>query len=187
MKAYAYSKGAKRRGRKKIENMPREPNGRISRSGVHHEPADIVAIEARMRHTGLSKDKATDQKAATFIGCLNLMGRQDGLSDDQYDALVSFLDLRVDYLKAIKAPDSTRQSGSMGNGSDEITDEYIRWCSRARERYTECQRAIQEAQNENRTENLWAALDYCAIRGARHDYMVPALRIAANALHRFFR
>src|SRR5690554_5630163 len=81
-------------GRPRRKGAVREPNGRISRSGIRHEPADKTAIEARMRHMGLSRDQAQDQKAATYIGYLNLVGREDGLSDSQYEAATNYLSLR---------------------------------------------------------------------------------------------
>lgn len=186
----ARSKSAKRRakaGRKKLLYVAREPNGRISRSGIPHEPADTVAVEARMRHTGLSAQDARDQKAATFIGYLNILGRRDGLSNEQYDAAIDFLDLRAAYLRAIKAPNASMSSEMRGSSGDLITEEYELWCRSVIQRYADCRKAIMEAQMENRTENLWAAVDYCMLREEWHSHMIPALRVVCNALGRFFR
>ena len=169
-----------------MENVAREPNGRVSRSGIDHEPADVVAIEARMRHTGLSRDKAKDQKAATYLGYLNLIGKRDGISNDQYDAAIAFLDLRTAYLMAIRAPDAMRATGTGGAPSADISPAYVEWCRRTRQRYEDCQKAIMAAQMENRSENLLAALDIVVIRGERHSHMIGATRILLNHLARFF-
>ena len=64
----AAAKRKAKRGRPKMENAAREPSGRISRSGIDHGPADIVALDARRRHLGVTKDQAKDQRAGSFIG-----------------------------------------------------------------------------------------------------------------------
>lgn len=171
-------------GRPRIEDAAREPSGRISRSGIPHEPADVVALEARIKHMGVPRSEAKNQKAATFIGYLSILGRRDGISASQYDALVSFLDLRSSYLRAIKAPDSTLSSVP-GAGTAGITEAYEDWCRSTVERYGKCRLAIQEAQNQSRS-NLWAALDICVVRGERQSHMIPDIRIVGNALARFF-
>lgn len=188
--AKARTKAAKlkaKRGRPKMEGVAREPNGRISRSGIGHGPADVVALDARMRHTGLPADKARDQKAATFIGYLNLIGPRDGLSDDQYEGATSFLSLRNGYLRAIKAPNAMVDNQVSGGAGDEISDAYAEWVANTKERYHECRKAIQEAQNENRHANLWAALDLIIIQDQAVHHMIGDLRVVCNSLARFFR
>ncbi len=174
------------RGRPKIEGVAREANGRISRSGLDYTPSNDDAIEARAKRLGLTVIQARDQKAATFIGYLNLLGKQDGISDDQYDAAMKFLDLRRSYLLAIKAPMAERQDENPGAGSGEVSDSYIDWCERVREDYYACRRAIQAAQNSCR-QNLWAALDLCLVRDERMHHMVGDIRLLCNALIVFFR
>lgn len=176
-----------KRGRSKMIGAPREPNGRISRSGIDHGSADIIALESRARRTGLSLGQAKDQKAGTFIGCLNLIGARDGLSDDQYNAAVAYRDLRESYLRAIKAPNAIVDNHIPGSAGDEVSDGYIEWSKAVRDRYSECQKMLIKAQQENRTENLYAALDYAVVRDERYHYMLGALRIACNHLARFFR
>lgn len=132
-------------------------------------------------------DQAKDQKAGTFIGYLNILGRVDGISDDQYAAAISFLDLRHAYLRAIKAPNGEIDSGVPGSSGDTVSEEYERWCESTIKRYMECRKAIQEAQNMHRMENLWAALDHCIIRGDRQSHMIGSIRVLCNALARFFR
>lgn len=188
--AKARTKAAKlkaKRGRPKMEGVAREPNGRVSRSGIDHGPADVVALDARRRHLGLTKEQARDQKAGSFIGYLNLIGPRDGLSDDQYEAATSYIDLRSSYLRAIKAPDATINNRVVGGAGDEVSDAYVEWASSVRDRYAGCRKAIQEAQNENRHANLWAALDLCIHQDQAVHHMVGDLRLLTNALARFFR
>lgn len=175
----------RKRGRFRIENVPREPNGRISRSGIDHGPADVVALEARRRIWGLTEKEAKDQKAGTVIGRLNLLGREDGLSNSQYDAAIQYIELRAAYLRAISAP-GRMTDGDAGSGSSH-TDEYEQWVRDTVEAYEKCRKAIQEAQNENRHANLWAALDLCVIHDQDLPHMVGDLRLLCNALARFFR
>jgi len=180
----ARTKGQKRRGRPRKAG-PREPSGRISRSGIDHGPADIVALDARRRMLGLPESKLRDQRAGSYIGYLNILGKSDGLSDDQYKAAQEYLALRNAYLRAIKAPGRLIDDEAMP--SPEITKEYEEWVQATKEAYENCRRAIQEAQNEHRCENLWAALDLIIIRDERLPHMIGATRILCNALARFFR
>lgn len=165
-----------------MEGVAREPNGRISRS----PPADAVALDARRRHLGLPPEKTKDQKAGTFVGCLNLLGPRDGLSDEQHEAAVNYLRFREAYLRAIMAPNRTID-GEAGIPIPDVTEAYEDWVRDTKEAYTACRNAIQEAQNENRGANLWAALDLCIIQDQHMHHMIGDLRLLTNALARFFR
>lgn len=176
----------RRRGRPRIEGAAREPNGRVSRSGIDHGPADVVALEARRRHLGLTREQAKDQKAGTYIGYLNLLGKRDGLSNDQYEAACQFQSLYRAYQRAIQSP-GRLLDGDGGMASAEITEAYEEWAKRTKTAYDECRSAIQEAQNEQRQSNLWAALDLCVIQGHHMPHMLGDLRILCNALARHFR
>lgn len=167
-------------------DVAREPSGRVSRSGRSHAPADAVAIKARARHTGLKMDQVKDQKAGTFIGYLSLIGPRDGLSGNQYDAAIEYLDLRRAYLRAIKAPGAEYEPNGGGSLDSETSEEYDDWCDRTIKSYGECRKVIQEAQNASR-ENLWAALDLIVIEDQRLHHMIGATRILCNALAKFFR
>lgn len=171
------------RGRPKVEDVAREPNGRISRSPNDGNSEELTRRAERL---GLTVVQARDQKAVTFIGYLNLLGRHDGISDDQYEAANKFLDLRRSYLLAIKAPNSERSDEGTGTASPEISDTYIDWCADVTKRYKNCRTAIQNAQNEHR-QNLWAALDLCIIQGQRFDHMIGDVRLVSNCLIQFFR
>jgi hypothetical protein len=173
----------RKRGRPKVEDVAREPNGRISRSINDNNNSEVARRAERL---GLTVVQARDQKAATFIGYLNLLGKVDGISDDQYDAAMKFLDLRRSYLLAIKAPNAERSDEAAGNTNSEVSESYIDWCNDTVKRYLECRKAIQRHQNECR-QNLWAALDLCVIQGNRMHHMVGDIRSLCNALIMFFR
>jgi hypothetical protein len=173
----------RKRGRPKVEDVAREPNGRITRSANNNNHREIARRAERL---GLTVVQARDQKAATFIGYLNILGRVDGISDDQYEAAMKFLDLRRSYLLAIKAPNAERSDEGSGNTNSEISDSYVDWCRDTTKRYEDCRRAIQRYQNEVR-QNLWAAADLCLIQGHRMHHMIGDVRTLCNALIMFFR
>jgi hypothetical protein len=188
MKATARTAAQKlkaKRGRPRNEDaVCREPNGRASRA---KEPADLVGLEARARQMGISLVQAKDQKAATFIGVLSLRGPRDGLSEAQYRGAQDFLAARNRYLMALKAPNAMADTGTGGSSSDLITDGYIEWCRAAIETHTDATKAIQEAQNADRTVNLWAALDLCLVQNLRMEHMLPDVRCLCNVFVRFFK
>lgn len=182
----AATKAKRRKRGRPMMNVAREPSGRVSRSGIDHGPADIIALKARVRHTGLPIDLAKDQKASSFIGYLSLIGPRDGISGNQYDAAVEYRDLRNAYLRAIKAPGAEYDSQVAGASEGEISQAYEDWCDRTIKTYGECRKAIQEAQNASR-ENLWAALDLVIIQDQRLHHMIGSTRILCNAMAKFFR
>lgn len=162
----------------------REPNGRASRAS---EPADKLALETRARQLGITLLQAKDQRAETFIGYLAILGPRDGLSETQYEAATQYLSLRNSWLISKKAPNAARENDAMGTPSDIVSPEYEDWCADIDETYGECRKAINEAQRDNRGENLWAALDLCIIQGQRFDHLIGATRLVCNALGKFFR
>lgn len=174
-----------KRGRPRKEGE-REPNGRPSRSGIAHEPADRVAIEARMRRLGLNAEDAKNQKAASFIGLLNMRGADDGLSDHQYDAAVAFQELHQAMQRSIQSPGAIYDPQAIGGaGSD--PDAYEKWFKSVNQQYTDAGKAIMEAQFENKAENLLAAVDFVLIRNEPWEHMVGATRIVCNVLARHFK
>lgn len=185
--AQARTKAAKRaskRGRPVKDVMYREANGRASRAS---EPADKVALEARARHMNLTVIQAKDQRAATFIGYLAILGPIDGISERQHAALVDFLDLRNDWLASKKIPGAEYDNEGKGGGGDYVSEAYIDWCQDVHDQYTDCRKAILAAQGENRVASLWAALDFCVI-GDHHLYdMIGDIRLLGNVLAKFFK
>lgn len=175
---------AAKRGRPR-KNVPfREPNGRASRT---QDPIDRLAVQVRARMLGMSEARARDQRAGSFLGYLAMLGRADGISSSQYEAALKFRDLRNDYLKAIKAPNAVLDNQSSGRPTDTVSDDYIRWCDHVKQRYAAAREAVQEAQNETRSENLWAALDLVVIQEQPIFNLIGATRQLCNALTLHFR
>ncbi|BCH22449.1 hypothetical protein [Mesorhizobium sp. L-8-3] len=177
-------KRAARRGRP-TKNVPfREPNGRSSRA---EEPIDKLAMAMRAKMLGVSEERARDPRAGSFLGYLAMLGRSDGLSGTQHEAALRFKELRDEYLKAIKAPNAVVDNQSSGRPSDVVTDDYIRWCANATARYAAARRAIQEAQDSTRSENLWAALDLVVVQEQPIFNLIGATRTLCNALALHFK
>jgi len=181
------SKRNAQRGRPIKQGVGRTDTGRISRSKEPSEPADKVAREARMKIFGIDPDVASTPQAATFMGRLSLLGQQGGgISTDQYDALVRFSMDRESYMRSIMAPDSLAVAGAGGRSSiDEDEDTESR--QRCKRRYDAARTAIQNAQNENRGNNLWAAVDFIVIKNLDFSHMIGDLRLVGNALNRHYQ
>jgi len=172
----------RRRGRPRLEGKLREPNGRIARA---KKPAALLALQARAFHTGLTLEQARDPRAETYLGRLAIFGRGDGLSGDQYQAAQDFLALRNDYRRSLLSPGAYYEATGIRLGEDNMA-EYSAWAARVKKRYSEALRAVQEAQMDNGRENIYAALQYVIIDGRELPYLLGAVRLALNALHRCF-
>lgn len=172
----------------------REPNGRISRA---REPVDKLALEARARHLGIKVIDAKNQLAATFIGRLHMQYQAwrarapkeaprppESLSEREYSAAVRFLDLHNDRLKVVQADGAHYDHRASGEGDIAAMEE---WAARVNKDYIDVRKAIQEAQNGNRSENLWAALDLCIIQDQPFSHMIGALRILCNSMARHWK
>jgi len=186
-----------KRGRKKVVNVEREPNGRISRS---KEPPSKLALEARARMMQISIEAAKDQKAGTYLGLLHMaylaweksrksknpeaLQPEQSLSTAQYHALLSAKEMHNDYLKAIGAP-GAHYDPYFGDGGD--PDAHARWCAKAKEKWEKVKATVREAQFEDRTSNLWAALDYCVIQEQSMPHMILSLKSLGNVLARSFQ
>lgn len=169
-------------GRKRKVGAKRTPSGRLSRaSGAYQE--NIEPILTRMRIFGLSEVDARDQKAATFLGRLQL---QKIISHAQYDAGVEYLRIYEAYQRAVKSPNSMR-TGSGGDGGEEPND-YADRCRRAVAKHDQSVDAIRAEQNlhEHRGANFYAAVDYIVTRDAEMWHMVGDLRLALNSLAHHF-
>lgn len=178
------AKLAAKRGRPLKEAIYREPNGRASRAA---EPADKVALEARARNMNLTLTQAKDQRAASFIGYLAILGPVDGISERQYEAATDFLALRNDWLMSKKIPGAEYDNEGKGGGGDYVSDAYIDWCQSVHDDYTDCRKAINAAQAENRGANLWGALDICVVQGAFAHELIGDVRLLCNVLAKFFK
>lgn len=185
--AKARTKAAKRdakRGRPKKDGL-REPNGRLSRSGVDHSVAHVDPVEARARRLGIPASQAMDQKAGSFIGYLNLIGAQDGLSEAQYEGAQQYLQLRQRVSRALQSSAAVYDpEAPMGEGAD--PEAYERWCKDVLAEDKTVRNHIQEAQNYSR-DNLWAALQYVVIDGMELHHMIGATRVLCNVFARHFK
>jgi len=170
-----------RRGRPPIEGRLREPSGRLSRA---KNPVQKLALEARARHTGLSLAQAGDPASENYLGVLSLLGAQEGISREQYEAAQRFLTIRNDYRKSLLSPGAYYEQSS--GRREEDMDEYHAWVCRVRQRYAQALKAVQEAQLDNGHENLYAALHYVVMEGRRLPHLLGATRMVLNALYRHF-
>jgi len=171
-----------KRGRPFIEGVVREPNGRISRAKVPSEPANRLALEVRARQMGVSVEEARDPRVTTYIGRLYRLGKDDGLSREQYEAAQAFLTVLNDYRKAIQSPAAVydeRVARGEGMGEAEAARE-------AKARYETVMRVITQAQFEHRRDNLHAALQHVVIEDRELPHLIGTLRLLLNALARHF-
>jgi len=175
-------KTLRRRGRPPIEGRLREPSGRISRA---KNPAQKVALEARARHQGLSLQDAAQPQAENYLGVLSLLGAQEGISREQYEAAQRFLTIRNDYRKSLLSPGAYYEQAQIRRG-EEVGEDYAAWVARVRKRYGQALKAVQEAQFDNGHENLYAALHYVVMEGRRLPHLLGATRMVLNALYRHF-
>jgi len=172
-----------KRGRPMIEGVFREPNGRISRAKKPPEPADKLALEARARQLGVSVRQARDPRLGSYIGRLVILGAEHGgLSEAQYGAALRFLEVRNNWLRAIGST-AAHYEERVASSEDDSQEEAVK---RDKARYEAMMKALQEAQFDNRQENLGAALQYLVIDDLELPYMIGTLRVALNALSRHF-
>lgn len=171
-----------KRGRPRISGQIREPNGRVSRAKKQKEK---LALTMRAKHYGLTLEQAADPKAATHLGRLCLQGKEKGLSQEQYDAAIRFLNLKNEYQKSLLSPGAFyEQAGTISTHGDLV--EYEAWVERVKKRYQAALKALQEAQFDNAKENIFAALQYVIIKDQNLPHLLGAARLTLNALDRHF-
>ncbi|WP_412058233.1 hypothetical protein [Bartonella sp. DGB2] len=186
----AIKKRKKARGRPRIEGVAREPSGRISRSGRgftrcganDNEPIDLLALRMRAKHAGLSLEDAKNPLAATSIGRLRLLGREQGLSEAQYDAAEKYLQVRNNYLCAKGFAHGYYDRPQ----SQDFTGTVEEWVIKCTKRWQDARLALKEAQFDNPDDNLFAAIQYIVEDDMDVSHLVGALRLALNALSRHF-
>lgn len=177
---------ARRRGRPKLENVAREANGRVSRSGINREPIDRLAISARMKMHNLTELQAKDQRGETFIGILAMRGtKRGGITEAQYQAILQFVSARHDFQRAILAPNALLDNKARGSSGDEVSDGYIEWAKGARQRYEAARKAVEKADKESRRP-IWPAFHICVVDDRHDNAMVPCLAILGDALVEHF-
>ncbi|UXN06323.1 hypothetical protein [Bartonella sp. HY761] len=177
-----FSISIKKRGRPKLKGKLREANGRVSRA---KEPIQKLAIEARAKAHKLTIAQASDPRSQSYIGRLSLFDRAGGISADQYQAAIRFLEIRNDYRRSLLSPGAYYEATGIQLGSENM-EEYSAWVLRARRRYSATLKAIQEAQFDNGNENLYAAIQYILIDDRELPHLLGATRMVLNALHRHY-
>ena len=181
-----------RRGRPPKEGVFREPSGRISRAD---DPPARTATEARARQLGLSVIDAMNPECHTWIGRLHMAylawkKRDDGkpqpnlsVSTAQYYASLSYLQIHNNNAKAVQSPGAVYDR--VGIWRDQPDDDaHAEFCHRATSALTAVREAIQRAQEDNRTSNLWAALDLVVLRNQELPHMIGDVRILLTAINR---
>jgi hypothetical protein len=151
------------------------------------ENEEPFAVRARLFK--LTADESRDQKAATVVGRLRLMGQRTGggIGEPQYQAAVEYKAQSDAYRRALSAPDSLRNASRAGIGAvDEA--EHARWCKAVIAKYEASQRIVSHEQCvlANRGMALFAALDHMVLRDQHYDHLVGDLRIALNALAKHY-
>lgn len=183
----AKTKAAKikaKRGRPKKEGALRTPSGQISRA---KEPPAKVAQLARMRIFGMTASEALSDLASDNLGRLHLAYKRDkteGISTSQYDAAERYREVLNDRRKAECSPAAHYDhTGTVGTSDP---DDYAKWVVRAKQTYNDARRAIEEAQLETRTSNLFAAVQFLLEDDQYFPHMIGDIRLVCNALHRHF-
>lgn len=172
------------KGRPRKSTVKRTRSGRISRAASAYQE-NVEPIETRMRMFGLSEKDARDQKAATYVGRLCLVGRKattDGITEAQYEAASEYLAAYGNFQKAVKSPNALR-TGSGGGDQGESAD-YENRCHRWVAKFEAMRAAVayEQAFHENRGANMFAAIDYLLVRDEMHPHMIGDLRLALNAV-----
>lgn len=172
------------KGRPRKAGVKRTKSGRISQAKDSYVD-NAAGFALRMRVFGLSEADARDQKAATYVGRLCLLGRKettDGITEAQYEAAMAYREAYEAFQRAVKSPDALRTG--VGGASGPEAPEYAQWCQRQIEKWDGIKKAVQLEQgyHENRGANMWAALDYLVGRDEQHPHMIGDLRLGLNAI-----
>lgn len=174
----AKTKGARRRGRPCKPDAARTKSGRISYAREPQEAPDVLAKTKRVEMYGGTMEGAGDQQRGTVIGRLRLSKE---ISDTQFGALQRYGELAERYFASIHAPDSLRSKsgGSVMSIPNDDVD------IQTGKNWRGVTRAISDAQTYH-PGNLMASLQYIVVRDEFHQHMIGDVRIAANALARYY-
>ncbi|USP02843.1 hypothetical protein [Bartonella taylorii] len=151
----------------------------ISQVKVRQDPVNQLAIEMRAKRFGLTIEEAKNPLAGTYVGRLCLQGV---LTQDQYDAAQKYLEVKNDYLCAKGLPSAVYDE--IPSSSDDKARE--KWVEFATEQFSNMQEVIKETQHLYRQYNLYAAIQYIVIEDQTLPHLVNSLRVALNALHKYF-
>ncbi|MCZ2159282.1 hypothetical protein NPX99_08545, partial [Bartonella sp. 220] len=107
---------------------------------------------------------------------------QGVLTQEQYDAAQKYLQIRNNYLCAKGLPSAIYDDVSTNTDPNSLEQ----WVEKATHHYQAVQDAIKEAQCLYRQYNLYAAIQYLVIEDQMLPHLVSSLRIALNALQKYF-
>lgn len=168
----------KRGGRKRRQGK-RHPGGRLK---VTEKPDD-VAIAARMRHYGLSRQQAREQEGGLAIG--RALNNRD-ITQSQFDALEHYRIVYANYQRSIgvKRMRSASDFGGAGgyDASEGDEPEYVEWCDRQRDKFIELRRAALSA-----TPFADMAIQAWVMEDKEVYKLLGDLRLAANAITRLLK
>jgi hypothetical protein len=122
------------RGRPRLEDIEREPNGRgqRGRNPRKHEDPRKVVLDARQRIFGLSPEDAATDLAGSALGRLRLAGQ---ISEAMLEAGKKYRILWTEAMRALTGPEGLEVGGSPGVGGDIISDDWVSWATRATANY----------------------------------------------------
>ncbi|ENN93805.1 hypothetical protein [Bartonella bovis] len=173
-------KKRKKRGRPRVVGQRREPNGRISRAKKPREPVDQLTLEMRAKRYGVSVQEAKNPLMGTYIGRLYLLEKK--INQDQYDASQQYIQVRNNYSCAKGLPGAVHDDVDPSHDQNSLE----KWVEITTDRYEAMQEVIRETQELYRQYNLHAALQYLVIEDQPLEHLVNSLRMALNALHKYF-
>ncbi|WP_144753903.1 hypothetical protein [Bartonella saheliensis] len=157
----------------------RKQDAAVSQVTVRQDPVNQLAIEMRAKRFCLTIEEAKNPLVGTYVGRLCLKAV---LTKDQYDAAQKYLEVRNDYSCAKGLPSAVYDE--MPSSCDEEARE--KWVERATEQFSNIQEVIRETQCFYRQYNLHAALQYLVVEDQELPHLVSSLRIALNALQKYF-
>jgi hypothetical protein len=172
-----------RRGRKR-QLVKRQPNGQPARNIVQHrEDMQSVVLTARQRVFRVNAETAIAMPETSFLGRLLATGE---LSRRQYDTATSYQEHRREYDRLFpvrqypEAANLDRSGGHDNRAGDE--PEYVAYCRIVQETDRRCERALFDADREDRDASNMVEL--IVMKGERFGYGVGSLRIGLNWLAR---
>lgn len=173
---------SKRGGRKRRAGN-REPNGRAQRSDSATTERDVMrqVTAYRQRVFGISAADLKDQKGATLIGRLCLQGT---ISSDQWQAGEDWLSLVNARYAASNAPRGFKSSGNAALAIDEEAE--VRRYASIKARFDAANTAVEERAPVLECKARFEALSCIIVQEIDNTRMYGALRLALNALVRFF-
>lgn len=177
----AKSKAQKRKakmGRPCRVDVARTQSGRISYAKDQGEAPDLLARRKRVELYGGEMETAGDQIRGSVIGRLLI---SEEITEQQHGALQRYFEIHERFFASIQAPDSLRSKSGASAMSipDEEADLVLR------RKWREVMGEIAEAQKYHNG-NILAALQFIVIRDEFYEHMLGDVRIAANALVRYY-